>query len=179
MRLEWAPTLCFRRLARVHDAVNRQGQETRCQIRMTRTGNPHSIGSPPWLPDGCVIFAIAALFTLGWAVSGPIFHFSNAWQLIINTTTIFLTFPMVFLIQNTLSRDTAAIHVKLDELVHVTAQARDQLIGVEHLGDDELEGLREAEEDDAGSEVKDDAGSASRRSNIGGTQSGSRGTDGP
>jgi low affinity Fe/Cu permease len=131
-----------------------------------------------WMGQG-VIFAIAALFTLGWAVSAPIFHFSNAWQLIINTTTTVLTFLMVFLIQNTLNRDSAAIHVKLDELVYVTAQARDQLIGVEHLGDEELEGIRQAGEDDAGSEGKDDAGSASRRSNIRGTQSGSRGTDGP
>ena len=128
---------------------------------------------------GQVIFAIAALFTLGWAISGPIFHFSNAWQLIINTTTTVLTFLMVFLIQNTLNRDSAAIHVKLDELVHVTAQARDQLIGVEHLGDEELEGLRQAEEDEAGSEVKDDRGSASRRPSIRRVQSGSRGTDGP
>jgi low affinity Fe/Cu permease len=97
-----------------------------------------------WMGQG-VIFAIAALFTLGSAVSGPIFHFSNAWQLIINMTTTVLTFLMVFLIQNTLNRDSAAIHVKLDELVHVTAQARDQLIGVEHLGDEELEGIRQAE----------------------------------
>jgi low affinity Fe/Cu permease len=103
-----------------------------------------------------VTFAIAGLFTLGWAVSGPIFHFSNAWQLIINTTTTVLTFLMVFLIQNTLNRDSAAIHVKLDELIHVTEEARDQLIGVEHLGDQELEGLRQAEEDDAGSEVTRD-----------------------
>jgi low affinity Fe/Cu permease len=131
-----------------------------------------------WMGQG-IIFAIAALFTLGWAVSGPIFHFSNAWQLIINTTTTVLTFLMVFLIQNTLNRDSAAIHVKLDELVHVTAQARDQLIGVEHLGDEELEGLRQAEEDEAGSEVKDDAGSASPRGGIRRVQSGSRGTDGP
>jgi len=99
---------------------------------------------------------IAALVTLGWAVSGPIFHFSNAWQLIINTTTTVLTFLMVFLIQNTLNRDSAAIHVKLDELVHVTEEARDQLIGVEHLGDKQLERLRQAEEDDADSEVTSD-----------------------
>jgi low affinity Fe/Cu permease len=126
-----------------------------------------------------VSFAVAALFTLGWAISGPIFHFSNAWQLIINTTTTVLTFLMVFLIQNTLNRDSAAMHVKLDELVRVTAQARDQLIGVEHLGDEDLEGLRQAEEDEAGSEVKGDPSSASRRGGIRGVQSGSRGTDGP
>jgi low affinity Fe/Cu permease len=131
-----------------------------------------------WMGQG-VTFAIAGLLTLGWAVSGPIFHFSNAWQLIINTTTTVLTFLMVFLIQNTLNRDSAAIHVKLDELVRVTAQARDQLIGVEHLGDEDLEGLRQAEEDEAGSEVEDDASSASRRSSIRPVQSGSRGTESP
>ena len=108
-----------------------------------------------WVGQG-LAFGIAALLTLGWAVSGPIFHFSNAWQLIINTTTTVLTFLMVFLIQNTLNRDSAAIHVKLDELVHVTEEARDQLIGVEHLGDKQLERLRQAEEDDADSEVTRD-----------------------
>jgi len=108
-----------------------------------------------WMGQG-LAFGIAALLTLGWAVSGPIFHFSNAWQLIINTTTTVLTFLMVFLIQNTLNRDSAAIHVKLDELVHVTEEARDQLIGVEHLGDKQLERLRQAEEDDADSDVTSD-----------------------
>jgi low affinity Fe/Cu permease len=108
-----------------------------------------------WMGQG-LAFGIAALLTLGWAVSGPIFHFSNAWQLVINTTTTVLTFLMVFLIQNTLNRDSAAIHVKLDELVHVTEEARDQLIGVEHLGDKQLERLRQAEEDDADSEVTSD-----------------------
>ena len=76
-----------------------------------------------WMGQG-LAFGIAALLTLGWAVSGPIFHFSNRWQLITNTTTTVLTFLMVFLIQNTLNRDSAANHVKLDELVHVTEEAR-------------------------------------------------------
>ena len=101
-------------------------------------------------------FGVAVLLTMGWAVSGPIFHFSNAWQLIINTSTTVLTFLMVFLIQNTLNRDSAAIHVKLDELIHVTEQARDQLVGIEHLGDKELERLRRAQEDGAVSEVSSD-----------------------
>jgi low affinity Fe/Cu permease len=108
-----------------------------------------------WLGQG-VTFGIAAMVMLAWAVSGPIFHFSNAWQLIINTSTTVLTFLMVFLIQNTLNRDSAAIHVKLDELLHVTGEARDQLIGVEHLGDEQLERLRQAEEHDAGSKVTND-----------------------
>jgi len=108
-----------------------------------------------WMGHG-LTFGVAVLLTMGWAVSGPIFHFSNAWQLIINTSTTVLTFLMVFLIQNTLNRDSAAIHVKLDELIHVTEQARDQLVGIEHLGDKELERLRRAQEDGAVSEVSND-----------------------
>jgi len=108
-----------------------------------------------WMGHG-LTFGIAVLVTLGWALSGPIFHFSNAWQLIINTTTTVLTFLMVFLIQNTLNRDSAAIHVKLDELVRVTEQARDQLIGVENLGDEDLQRLRHAEQDGAGTAVSND-----------------------
>jgi low affinity Fe/Cu permease len=100
-------------------------------------------------------FGVAVLLTLGWAVSGRIFHFSNAWQLIINTSTTVLTFLVVFLIQNTLNRDSAPIHV-LDELIRVTEQARDQLVGIEHLGDKELERLRQAQEDGAVSEVSND-----------------------
>ncbi len=108
-----------------------------------------------WMGHG-LTFGVAVLLTLGWAVSGPIFHFSNAWQLIINTTTTVLTFLMVFLIQNTLNRDSAAIHVKLDELVRVTEQARDQLIGVENLGDEDLQRLRQAEQDGAATGVSND-----------------------
>jgi low affinity Fe/Cu permease len=108
-----------------------------------------------WMGQG-LTFGVAVLLTLGWAVSGPIFHFSNAWQLIINTSTTVLTFLMVFLIQNSLNRDSAAIHVKLDELIHVTEQARDQLVGIEHLGDKELERLRQSQEDGAVSEVSND-----------------------
>jgi low affinity Fe/Cu permease len=107
-----------------------------------------------WMGHG-LTFGVAVLVTLGWALSGPIFHFSNAWQLIINTTTTVLTFLMVFLIQNTLNRDSAAIHVKLDELVRVTEQARDQLIGVENLGDEDLQRLRQAEQDGAGTVAND------------------------
>lgn len=64
-------------------------------------------------------FGVAIVLTLGWAVSGPIFHYSNAWQLIINTSTTVLTFLAVFLIQNTLNRDSAAIHVKPPDCVEI------------------------------------------------------------
>ena len=86
-------------------------------------------------------FALAAAVVLVWAVSGPIFGFSDTWQLVINTGTTIVTFLMVFLIQNSQNRDSAAIQVKLDELIRV-GSARNSLVGIEHLTDDELEDLR-------------------------------------
>jgi low affinity Fe/Cu permease len=76
-----------------------------------------------------------------WAISGPVFKFSDTWQLVINTGTTIVTFLMVFLIQNSQNRDSAAIQVKLDELIRVGA-ARNSLVGIEHLTDDEIEELR-------------------------------------
>jgi low affinity Fe/Cu permease len=86
-------------------------------------------------------FIIAAGVIIVWAVSGPLFGFSDTWQLVINTGTTIVTFLMVFLIQNSQNRDSAAIQVKLDELIRVGA-ARNSLVGIEHLTDDELEDLR-------------------------------------
>jgi low affinity Fe/Cu permease len=71
-------------------------------------------------------FCLAALVILGWAISGPIFHFSDTWQLVINTGTTIVTFLMVFLIQNTQNRDTKALHLKLDELLRALPEAREQ-----------------------------------------------------
>src|SRR5881628_1273969 len=76
-------------------------------------------------------FVIALAIVVVWAVSGPIFHFSDTWQLVINTGTTVLTFLMVFVIQNTIDRDSMALHVKLDELIRVTQEASDSLIGAE------------------------------------------------
>jgi low affinity Fe/Cu permease len=73
-----------------------------------------------------------------WAASGPMFHYSDTWQLIINTGTTIVTFLMVFLIQNTQNRDNVALQAKLDELIRVT-RAKNEFIGIEHLSDDELE----------------------------------------
>lgn len=87
-------------------------------------------------------FAIAFAVVLGWAISGPFFHFSDTWQLVINTGTTIVTFLMVFLIQNSQNRDSAAIQVKLDELIQVTEAARNSLIGLEHLTDEEVEEIR-------------------------------------
>jgi low affinity Fe/Cu permease len=91
-------------------------------------------------------FAIAFGLVLFWALSGPIFGFSNTWQLVINTTTTVLTFLMVFLIQNTLNRDSMALHLKLDELLRVTNEARDALIGSERLSEKEIQELERGEE---------------------------------
>jgi low affinity Fe/Cu permease len=88
-----------------------------------------------------VAFFAAMVIVVAWAVSGPIFGFSDTWQLVINTGTTVLTFLMVFLIQNTMNRDSAALHLKLDELIRVTSQARDALIGAERLDEDQIEAL--------------------------------------
>jgi low affinity Fe/Cu permease len=86
-------------------------------------------------------FIAALLLIVGWAVSGPIFNFSNTWQLFINTGTTVLTFLMVFLIQNTQNRDAHALHLKLDELIRSIHTARNSLIDIEKMSDDELEKL--------------------------------------
>src|SRR5580700_1354253 len=77
------------------------------------------------------------------ASTGPLFHFSDTWQLVINTSTTIVTFLMVFLIQNTQNRDSEAIHIKLDELIHVIEAANNSLLDIEELDDKELKGMRD------------------------------------
>jgi low affinity Fe/Cu permease len=89
-------------------------------------------------------FLLAIGIILVWAITGPIFNFSDTWQLIINTGTTIITFLMVFLIQNTQNRDAAAMQAKLDELLRAVTKARDQFIGVEHLTEREIEMIRRA-----------------------------------
>ena len=103
------------------------------------------------------MFAIGLI--LLWAITGPIFHWSDTWQLIINTGTTIVTFLMVFLIQNTQNRDAAAMQAKLDELLRAVEKARDQFIGVEHLTEREIEMIRRALEREVRSPNKK-AGSA-------------------
>ncbi|WXA89728.1 low affinity iron permease family protein [Pendulispora rubella] len=87
-------------------------------------------------------FIVAAAVIAGWAVSGPLFHFSDTWQLVINTGTTIVTFLMVFLIQNTQNRDAKAIHLKLDELIRCNANARNGLLALEDMSDEDLKGLQ-------------------------------------
>jgi low affinity Fe/Cu permease len=88
-------------------------------------------------------FLLAFSSIVAWAMLGPIFGFSDTWQLVINTATTIITFLMVFVIQNTQNRDTAAMHIKIDELIRVTQKARNVLLDLEELDDKTLELLRE------------------------------------
>ncbi|HEY4257563.1 MAG TPA: low affinity iron permease family protein [Candidatus Udaeobacter sp.] len=88
-------------------------------------------------------FAAAVLVILVWLLTGPMFHFSDTWQLIINTATTVVTFLMVFLIQNTQNRDAKAMHLKLDELIRAIKDARDELVDLEDLSDEELKKLED------------------------------------
>jgi low affinity Fe/Cu permease len=87
-------------------------------------------------------FAIALGVIAVWAITGPVFGFSDTWQLIINTGTTIVTFLMVFLIQNTQNRDAKAMHLKLDELIHGVRGARNRLIDLEDMTDEELDRLQ-------------------------------------
>ena len=106
------------------------------------------------------VFALALGMIAVWVVTGPLFHFSDTWQLVINTTTTIITFLMVFLIQSTQNRDTAAIQIKLDELIRATKGAHNALLDLEELEEFQLEAFRSRYEALAGA----------ARVNVGGGQ---------
>jgi low affinity Fe/Cu permease len=97
-----------------------------------------------------IAFAIAVALIIVWGVTGPIFQYSDTWQLVINTATTIVTFLMVFLIQNSQNRDAAAMQAKLDELLRAVGKARGAFIGIEHLTDSQIEQIREALERETG-----------------------------
>ncbi|OJY71290.1 MAG: hypothetical protein BGP16_11985 [Sphingobium sp. 66-54] len=98
-------------------------------------------------------FVLAAATVLVWLVSGPLFGWSDTWQLVINTGTTIVTFLMVFLIQNAQNRDASAMQVKLDELIRAVEAARNDFIGIEHLTDVEIGVIRDLMEKDCNGDV--------------------------
>jgi low affinity Fe/Cu permease len=116
--------------AKVHDGP--------VSVWFTRLANytAHAAGRP-------ATFAVCCLTVVGWAVTGPLFHYSDTWQLVINTGTTIVTFLMVFLIQNTQNRDGAALQAKLDELIRASHDARNAYMGIEKLPESKLEVMRE------------------------------------
>jgi low affinity Fe/Cu permease len=106
-------------------------------------------------------FVLALAIILVWGVTGPLFAFSDTWQLVINTGTTIVTFLMVFLIQNSTNRDAAAMQAKLDELLRAVARARGEFIGIEHLSEKQVEDIRTALEKEAGSSKADRKASTS------------------
>ncbi len=94
-----------------------------------------ALGSP-------ISFVIALCIVIGWAAAGPLYNYSDTWQLVINTGTTIITFLMVFLIQHTQNRDTKLIQIKLDELIRAVRTARNQLLDLENLTDDDLTRLQ-------------------------------------
>ena len=106
----------------------------------------HASGMP-------LTFLLAVLVVVTWGVTGPLFHFSDTWQLVINTGTTIVTFLMVFLIQNAQNRDGSAIQAKLDELIRAGGRARNEFIGIEHLTEAQLILLKNKLEELAGDEL--------------------------
>lgn len=107
-------------------------------------------------------FVIALVLIAAWGLTGPLFGFSDTWQLVVNTATTIITFLMVFLIQNSQNRDAAAMQAKLDELIRAVAKARGQFIGIEHLTDRQIEEIRDALEQEAAEEGDRHSKSAGR-----------------
>ena len=116
---------------------NNQSSRTGLQHAFHRfAGKTADVMGSPWA------FLIALSVIVIWAFLGPMFKYSDSWQLVINTATTIITFLMVFLIQNTQNRDAKAFHLKLDELIHAIKGARNKMIDLENMTDEELEAIK-------------------------------------
>ena len=110
-------------------------------------------------------FVVAVLLILVWGATGPLFDYSDTWQLVVNTTTTIVTFLMVFLIQNSQNRDAAAMQAKLDELLRAVPKARPEFVGIEHLCDREIDEIRDyLEKEVEGSERNPETGQKAAKS---------------
>ena len=105
-------------------------------FRKFASKSSEALGSP-------ISFIVALLVVIGWAVVGPLYNYSDTWQLVINTGTTIITFLMVFLLQNTQNRDTKLIQIKIDELIRAVGAARNQLLNLEQLTDEDLTHLQQ------------------------------------
>jgi low affinity Fe/Cu permease len=127
----------LRTVDRHTDAVAHEGMTMERLFTRVAAALAHAVGQP-------LAFILAMLSIIAWGASGPLFGFSDTWQLVVNTSTTIITFLMVFLIQNAQNRDAAAIQAKLDELIRSVDSARNRFIGIEHLTEQELEKIRSA-----------------------------------
>jgi low affinity Fe/Cu permease len=125
---------------RRRDRVSQLSTEIAAQTRGDAFGK-FAAAASGWLGSKWAFMGAISIIA-AWAVTGPVFHFSNTWQLIINTGTTIVTFLMVFLIQNTQNRDARAINLKLNELIRAIDAAGDQMMDIEKLSDEELDILQ-------------------------------------
>lgn len=123
-------------IVRHHDEAPDRRIKRKDNFRKVSVKVANRLGTP-------TAFYLAFMVILVWALSGPIFDFSDTWQLIINTGTTIVTFLMVFVIQNTQNRDSKALHLKIDELIKTQYGARDEFVDIEDLNDTELDELQE------------------------------------
>ena len=122
-------------LERINEEAPVQGIRTSSRFSSFAKSMSRLMGQP-------AAFAVACAIIILWAAAGPIFNFSDTWQLIINTGTTIVTFLMVFLIQNTQNRDSEAMHIKLDELIRAIDEAQNALLNLEELEEEDLDRIR-------------------------------------
>ena len=139
-------------LRAMSDALRRDGPGARAERLFERFASTASR-----VAGHSIAFGAAVALVLLWAISGPLFGFSDTWQLVINTGTTVLTFLMVFLIQSALNRDSVALHLKLDELIRVSAQARDAFMSVEDLDERQMRTMQRELEHAGGSPTEEEA----------------------